>query len=53
MSMPRNIAKNSGKRREYIRNLCGLPDGQITLEETPKDEIIRKENEQLKKRTEK
>ena len=47
MTMPRNIARDPKKRRDYLQNLCGLPDDQVTLEETRKDGIIRKENEQL------
>ena len=50
MTMPRNVARDPRKRREYLQNLCGLPDNQVTLEETPKDKIVRKENAQLKKK---
>ncbi|MDO8873829.1 MAG: hypothetical protein Q7V05_14040, partial [Methanoregula sp.] len=45
-----NVARDPRKRREYLQNLCGLPDNQVTLEETPKDKIVRKENAQLKKK---
>jgi hypothetical protein len=50
MTMPQKIAHDPKKRREYLYNLCGLPDDQITLEESSRDEIIRKENEQLKRK---
>jgi hypothetical protein len=33
MTMPRSIAKDPRKRREYLQNLCGLPDGQSTFGE--------------------
>ena len=48
MTIPGNIARDPKKRREYLNKLCGLPDDQISLEETARDEIVRKENEQLK-----
>jgi hypothetical protein len=50
MTMPQHIAKDPRKRREYLYNLCGLPDDQVSLDETPRDEIVRKENEQLKRK---
>jgi hypothetical protein len=51
MTIPSRAAKDSKKRRDYIYNLCGLPDDQVSLEETPRDEIVRKENERLKRTT--
>jgi len=49
--MPRNIARDPKKKREYLLNLCGIPDDQVTLEETVKEAFIRKENEQLKRKS--
>ena len=48
--MPRNVANNPIKRREHIQKYCGLPDGQVTLFGSQKEDIIKKENEMLREK---
>jgi hypothetical protein len=46
MTMPANIARDPRKRREYLLNLCGLPDGQKTFEDPDSiDDDIQKVHE--------
>jgi hypothetical protein len=38
------------KRRDRINEICGLPDDQSTFDNPDKAEIIKKENEQLRRK---